>query len=140
MLELDKRSILEEIKELRMKLVRNEPEIVAEIDKEVGKLRVKLQRAQTKHEYLSFLLVEVQTGITHFNQRFEGIQIESEEERVDENNFIELLKRLTQKAKMVYHVIERNRHFNELCKSKGPLVHERDLIDCFANSLKREVK
>jgi len=139
-LQADKRGLLEDVKDLRMKLVRNEPEMVTEIDKDIGKLRVKLQRANVKHEHLSSILVEVQTGVSHFSQRFESIQIESEQEKVDENNFVEVLKKLTQKAKTVYHVIERNRHFNELCKSKVPLVHERDLIDSFANSLKREVK
>ena len=139
-LEKVKKDLNESMRELRMKLVSSEPEIITEIDKDIGKLRVKLQRATQKNEYLANMLVEVQTGISHFNERLDVIQFESEDEPVDENNFIEILKRLSQKAKMVYQVIERNRHFNELCKSKVPLVNENDLITSFANSNKKDNK
>jgi len=114
LLENDKKSLINEIKSLRLQLVSHEPEIISEVDKQIGKLRVKLQRVTSKNEFLSNLFVEVQTGISHFNERLEVLQIDSEEGPVDDNNVIEAIKRLSQKAKAVYQVIERNRHFNEL--------------------------
>lgn len=122
-----------------MRLTSNEPEIITELDQHLGKLRVKLQRVITKHDYLNNLMIDVQTGISHFNERLEVLQIETEETKVSEDHIsIESLKKLGQKAKQVYQVIERNRHFNELCKSKMPLVNEEELLVCFEQNQRRE--
>lgn len=124
-----------------MQLVGAEPEIVTEVDKEIGKLRVKLHRVTAKHEHLSGLLVDAQTGIGHFSEQLEVLQIETDEPvQSEEAGIIETLKRLSQKAKSVYQVIERNRHFNELCKSKAPLVSENELLNGFSQTLKGGIK
>lgn len=136
-LEEQKAQLQGEIKALRMQLVGSEPEIVGDIDKEVGKLRVKLQRVVAKQESLSGLLLDVQTGVTHFTEQLEVLQIDTEEHPHSEDaGIIDTLKRLSQKAKLVYQVIERNRHFNELCKSKAPLVSENELLNGFSQSLR----
>lgn len=120
-----------------MQLAGSEPEIVGEVDRELGRLRVKLQRATSRQEYLSGLLLDVQTGVTHFCEQLEALQIDADEpEHSEDQGPVDALKRLSQKAKLVYQVIERSRHFSELCKSKAPLVSENELLNGFAQSLK----
>jgi len=120
-----------------MQLIGSEPEIVGDIDKEVGKLRVKLQRVNAKQESLSGLLLDVQTGVTHFTEQLEVLHIDTDDNaHAEDAGIIDNLKRLSQKAKLVYQVIERNRHFNELCKSKAPLVSENELLNGFSQSLR----
>ena len=139
-LEQEKKFLVDQIKNLRLQLVGHEPEIITDIDQEIGKLRVKLQGVISKNEFLSNLFVDVQTGISHFNERLEVLQIDSDETFVDDNNVVEAIKRLGQKAKTVYQVIERNRHFNELCRSKAPLVNENVLINGFSQNMNREIR
>lgn len=136
-LENTKRQLQDEIKRFRMQLVGDEPSVVTEVDKEVGKLRLKLQRVTSKQEHLSDLMICAQTGIARFNEQFDLLQIETEEQGLPEDaSLADTLKRVSQKSKIVYQMIERNKHFNELCKSKAPLVTENELINGFAQSMK----
>ena len=135
-LEKDKQVLQEEIKNLRMQLVSAEPVIVSTQEKEEGRLRIQLQRAMAKNDLLTGLLISAQNAVAHFNERMEIMQIEGEDTPIEDQNMVESLKRFTQRAKAHYQVVERNRHFNELCKSKSPLVCEHDLIEGFAQNIK----